>query len=66
MSDETSHLEPGLLVRHPECPDWGVGQVQSNINGRVTVNFPNEGKVVMDATRVSLIPVFDDGHNPSR
>jgi Protein of unknown function (DUF3553) len=47
-------LEPGMLVRHPARPDWGLGQVQSNIPGRVTVMFENAGKVVIDAERVSL------------
>ena len=51
-------LSPGMFVRHPEHEDWGVGQVQSNINGRLTVNFPEEGKVVFDAKRVALVPVF--------
>lgn len=59
MSDLASILEPGMFVRHPGAPDWGLGQVQSNINGRVTVNFENEGKVVIDATRVGLDLVFD-------
>lgn len=53
-----SLFEPGVLVRHPERPDWGLGQVQSNINGRVTVNFEHEGKVVIDATKVDLILDF--------
>lgn len=59
MSGMISLLEPGMLVRHPDCPDWGVGQVQSNIGGRVTVNFPDKGKVVIDGARVDLVPVFD-------
>lgn len=48
-----------MLVRHPDCADWGLGQVQSNIGGRVTVNFEHKGKVVIDGTKVDLIPVFD-------
>ena len=52
-------LEPGMLVRHPQRPDWGTGQVQSNVGGRITVNFPDEGKVVFDGERVDLMPVFD-------
>ena len=40
-------LEVGALVRHLERPDWGTGQVQSIIGERITVNFENEGKVVM-------------------
>lgn len=54
MTDLNALLEPGMLVRHPERADWGVGQVQSNVGGRVTVNFPNAGKVVIEGTRVSL------------
>lgn len=57
MSDLNAMLEPGMLVRHPDRPDWGTGQVQSNISGRITVNFPDEGKVVFDGNRVSLILV---------
>ncbi len=49
-------LEPGDLVRHPTQPDWGRGQVQSNINGRITVNFEHAGKVVVEGSRIELIP----------
>jgi hypothetical protein len=52
-------LEPGMFVRHPTEPDWGLGQVQSNVGGRVTVNFEHAGKVVIDSKRVVLLPVFD-------
>ena len=47
-------MEPGMLVRHPGQPDWGMGQVQSRIGLRITVNFQNAGKVVIDGTRVEL------------
>lgn len=47
-------LEPGMLVRHPTCPDWGLGQVQSNVDGKATVNFEHVGKVVVDVTKVDL------------
>lgn len=59
MDDLNSFLEPGMLVRHPQRPDWGVGQVQSNIGGKITVNFREEGKVVIEGSRVGLIPIFD-------
>ena len=52
-------LEPGMLVRHPQRADWGLGQVQSNIANRITVNFEHAGKVVIDGRRVDLVPVFD-------
>jgi len=45
---------PGDLVRHPGRPDWGLGQVQSVIADRITVNFQHGGKVVLNAGRVEL------------
>ena len=60
MDPLSSLLEPGALVRHPGQPDWGLGQVQSNIGGKVTVNFENAGKRVIDISHVSLEPVYDD------
>ena len=50
----TSHLEPGQRVRHPLQPDWGVGQVQSVIGHRVTVNFIDAGKLLINAQEVTL------------
>lgn len=52
-------LEPGMMVRHPMQPDWGVGQVQSNVGSRITVNFEHAGKVVIDGRNVELVAVFD-------
>jgi len=57
MSDINAILAPGMLVQHPARPDWGTGQVQSNIAGRVTVTFPDAGKVVIDGNLVALILV---------
>ncbi|SFR39072.1 Protein of unknown function [Yoonia tamlensis] len=50
-------LEPGMLVQNPAQPDWGTGQVQSNIAGKITVNFREQGKVVIDGTRLALVIV---------
>ncbi len=60
MSNINAMLEPGMLVRHPTQPDWGVGQVQSNIDGKITVNFREAGKVVIDAMQVPLTIVVDE------
>ena len=49
-----SLLEPGMMVRNPACPEWGLGQVQSNAGGKITVNFQHTGKVVIDAEVVQL------------
>lgn len=53
-------LEPGVLVRHPGKDDWGLGQVQSVAGRKVTVNFENAGKQVIDGTVVRLVFVGDD------
>jgi len=50
----TVHLAPGTFVRHPHRPDWGLGQVQSVIGNRITVNFEGAGKVVIMSDRVAL------------
>lgn len=59
MTGLNALLEPGMLVRHPTEEDWGLGQVQSNIGGRITINFENAGKVVIDARLIDLIPVYE-------
>jgi ABC-type uncharacterized transport system YnjBCD ATPase subunit len=50
-------FEPGMLVQLPGQEDWGLGQVQSVIGSRITVNFEHAGKVVIDSKRVDLIPI---------
>lgn len=59
MNESASLLTPGMFVRHPTQAEWGIGQVQSNIDGRITVNFPEKGKVMIDGKKIELIPVFD-------
>jgi hypothetical protein len=62
MSLMNAMLEPGMLVRNPDAPDWGRGQVQSNMAGRVTVNFEHCGKMVIDTRYVNLVPDYDAPH----
>jgi hypothetical protein len=57
MGDLNSILSPGMLVAHPDRPDWGTGQVQSVVGGRITVNFAEAGKIVIDGARIPLILV---------
>jgi transcription elongation factor GreA-like protein len=47
-------LAPGDFVRHPDETEWGVGQVQSVIDGKITVNFEHRGKVVIVGSHVEL------------
>lgn len=49
-----SLIEPGVRIRHPGKPEWGVGQVQSVVGDRVTVNFEHAGKVLINAGVVML------------
>jgi hypothetical protein len=57
MTDMNAILSPGMIVRHPDRPDWGEGQVQSNVAGRITVNFREAGKVVINGMDVVLVIV---------
>lgn len=59
-------LVPGRYVRHPDRPDWGIGQIQSAIGPRVTVNFEHAGKRLIDAAAVTLIDADDEPPAPSR
>ena len=46
--------EPGDKVTNPDNKDWGIGQIQSIINGKVTVNFENVGKKVINVETIKL------------
>ena len=50
------HFEftPGDYVINPKEKDWGIGQVQSIIKNKVTVNFQNQGKQVINGEIVIL------------
>lgn len=47
-------IEVGAIVRHPQRPEWGRGQVQSVIGARVTVNFEDAGKIVINLDEAAL------------
>ena len=49
-----STLAPGDWVRLPSQPDWGIGQVQSVVGAKVTVNFEHAGKRVVQSNIVTL------------
>ncbi|GLK65042.1 DUF3553 domain-containing protein [Paracoccus kondratievae] len=53
-------LEPGMIVRHPGAPEWGTGQVQSRIGDRITINFANAGKQVVNGKHIHLELVTTD------
>ena len=47
-------FEPGDKVYNPTNKDWGIVQVQSIIKEKVTVNFQNVGKKVINAENIEL------------
>ena len=50
--------EPGDKVTNPDNKDWGIGQVQSIINGKVTINFENVGKKVTNSKIVRIEKIY--------
>jgi hypothetical protein len=52
------NFEPGDKVTNLDNKDWGVGQVQSIINGKVTVNFENVGKKVINSEIIKLEKIY--------
>ena len=53
-------FEPGDRVVNPLRKDWGVGQVQSIIDNKVTVNFENIGKIVINSSNINLEKVGNE------
>jgi len=47
-------FEPGDKVINPNNNEWGIGQVQSIINEKITVNFENVGKKVINSNNIKL------------
>tara|TARA_B100000989_G_scaffold110300_1_gene80924 strand:- start:14054 stop:14233 length:180 start_codon:yes stop_codon:yes gene_type:complete len=54
-------FEPGDKVVNPTNKDWGIGQVQSIIKSKVTVNFENVGKKVINSNIVELVKINKNG-----
>ena len=52
-------FEPGDKVYNPKNKQWGIGQVQSIIKEKVTVNFQNVGKKVINSENIELKKIDD-------
>lgn len=61
MNAFLDRLAPGTFVRSPANPDWGLGQVQSAIGDKVTVNFEHRGKLVLNLAAAPLVVVDAPG-----
>jgi 3-dehydroquinate synthetase len=66
MNESVDQLVPGTFVRSPANPDWGLGQVQSAIGGKVTVNFEHRGKLVLHLAAAPLVVVEPDAKDGNR
>ena len=53
-------FEPGDKVYNPNNKEWGIGQVQSIIKQKVTVNFENYGKRVINVENINLEKVMNE------
>ncbi len=49
-----SNYEPGDYVINPKNRNWGLGQIQSIAKNKVTVNFENVGKKVINNKEITL------------
>ena len=47
-------IEPGDKVISPNNKHWGIGQIQTIINGKITVNFENVGKKVINSSNIKI------------
>jgi len=52
--------EIGDFVTNANNKDWGIGQIQSIIKNKVTVNFENVGKKVINSKEVTLEKISKD------
>jgi|TARA_B110000263_G_scaffold82245_1_gene71950 hypothetical protein len=48
------NYDPGDFVINPKNENWGIGQIQSIIKNKVTVNFVNVGKKVINSKEIIL------------
>tara|TARA_Y100000768_G_scaffold187844_1_gene140723 strand:- start:1045 stop:1221 length:177 start_codon:yes stop_codon:yes gene_type:complete len=53
-------LEPGNFVINPRERNWGVGQIQSIVKNKATINFQNCGKKVINLDNVTLEKIQDE------
>ena len=56
-------ISQGSFVRHPQAPEFGLGRVQTIVGDRITVNFENEGKLIIDGSVIELM-IVDPNDNP--
>ena len=48
------NYEPGDYVINPNNKQWCIGQIQSVAKNRITANFENVGKKVLNSKEITL------------
>ncbi len=54
MTEGTMFIVPGMFVRHPTEHRLGLGRVQTVVGSKITVNFENAGKIIINADAIDL------------
>tara|TARA_B100000700_G_C14340068_1_gene532287 strand:- start:72 stop:254 length:183 start_codon:yes stop_codon:yes gene_type:complete len=54
VSNYNSDLTPGVFVINEKNIEWGIGQVQSNVGEKITINFENVGKKTINSKIIKL------------
>ena len=54
VEENRMDLTPGNYVINKNNGEWGIGQIQSSIDNKITVNFENVGKKVININEVNL------------
>ena len=54
VEENRMDLIPGNYVINKNNNEWGIGQIQSSIDNKVTVNFENAGKKVINISEINL------------
>ena len=54
VEENRMDLTPGSYVINKNNNEWGVGQIQSSIDNKITVNFENVGKKVININEINL------------
>ena len=59
VEENRMDLTPGSYVIIKNNNEWGIGQIQSSINNKITVNFENVGKKVIISSNIELRKIND-------
>ena len=60
---EVQALLPGMFVINKNQKNWGIGQIQSSINDKITINFEHVGKKVININNVPIEVINDNEFN---